>query len=288
VRLAKETFVKRTPKQRGTQLQLSPSIHQKLSAYAIAASAAGVSLLALASPAEAEIIYTPANVTIGRNGAYNLDLNHDGIVDFTLLERGSVRASLTFQNVSVRAGGGNKVNCASTFCASTFIYAAALMRGNQIGPGQHRHGWLGNTVSMAFEEKRPGTFVYYAHDWANVSNRYLGLRFQINGETHYGWARLTVKFHGGALKERTWEAQLTGYAYETVAGKPITAGQTKGDAEDISASLQTAQPGTSMVASSASRRASRSVPLGALALGADGIALLRRVDSEPAVTSHEN
>ena len=121
---------------------------------------------------------------------------------------------------------------------------------------------------MAFEEKRPETFVYYAHDWANVSNRYLGFKFQINGETHYGWARLTVNFHGGPLKVRTWEAHLTGYAYETVAGQAIAAGETSSSSE--------ATPEASRRSSPVDR--DQVGALGALALGADGMALWRRED----------
>ena len=40
----------------------------------------------------------------------------------------------------------------------------------------------------------------YAHSstrtigpWRNVTTRYLGLKFKINGKFHYGWARLSVK-----------------------------------------------------------------------------------------------
>lgn len=35
-------------------------------------------------PAVAEIVYTPVQVSIPANGYYSLDLNHDGITDFTL------------------------------------------------------------------------------------------------------------------------------------------------------------------------------------------------------------
>jgi hypothetical protein len=52
--------------------------------YALAASAAGVSLLALTPPAEAKIIYTPAHRVIGPHDSYNIDLNHDGTTDFTI------------------------------------------------------------------------------------------------------------------------------------------------------------------------------------------------------------
>jgi hypothetical protein len=64
--------------------------------------------------------------------------------------------------------------------------------------------------------------------WMYTKNRYLGLQFVINGEVHYGWARLSVSlikptpFGGGIY------AVLTGYAYETVPNKPIITGKTKG------------------------------------------------------------
>jgi len=47
--------------------------------YALAASAAGVSLLALAQSSEAKVAYTKVHQVIGTNGIYSLDLNHDGI-----------------------------------------------------------------------------------------------------------------------------------------------------------------------------------------------------------------
>jgi hypothetical protein len=67
--------------------QLSESLHKRLSANTLAASAAGVSLLALAHPADAKIVYTPANLNIPP-GAVPLDLNHDGVADFSLVYSG--------------------------------------------------------------------------------------------------------------------------------------------------------------------------------------------------------
>src|ERR1700733_10532237 len=57
-------------------------LDKDLLAYATAASAAGVSLLALTQPVEAKIIYTPAHKSIGSSTP--LDLTHDGMVDFRL------------------------------------------------------------------------------------------------------------------------------------------------------------------------------------------------------------
>jgi hypothetical protein len=182
---------------------LLPSLQSQLSAYGIAAGAAGVSLLALTPAAEAKVVYTPANELIDRDGSYKLDLNHDGLIDYIIAEHSRPDPPYgTSQSLSVRAAAGNQVNCPSAYCISGDTYAAALSLGTPIGniPGR---GWLGKEVRMALEGLSRRGGVSYEDGWANVHDRYLGLRFQINGETHFGWARLTVHFHGGPPKERT-------------------------------------------------------------------------------------
>ena len=44
-------------------------------------------------------------------------------------------------------------------------------------------------------------------------------KFLIKGKFHYGWARLSTQ---------GMTDTLTGYAYETIANKPIITGKTKG------------------------------------------------------------
>ena len=63
---------------------LSDSLQRNLSMYVVAAGAAGVQLLALAQPSEAEVVYTPAHVLILQDQKFAIDLNHDGIDDFTI------------------------------------------------------------------------------------------------------------------------------------------------------------------------------------------------------------
>lgn len=60
-----------------------------------------------------------------------------------------------------------------------------------------------------------------------VSDRYLGLKFVVGGEVHYGWARLSVTL-GHHRQFDDVSGTLTGYAYETAPDKPITAGQITG------------------------------------------------------------
>lgn len=63
---------------------LPESVHHQLNMYALAASAAGVGMLALTTPTEARIVYTPTHHVIAEGGHYRLDVNHDGITDFAL------------------------------------------------------------------------------------------------------------------------------------------------------------------------------------------------------------
>jgi len=96
-----------------------------------------------------------------------------------------------------------------------FVTAAyALRHGSRIGPKKR---FLAGSAYVTGSE----SWGY----WRNVTNRYLGLEFKIQGKYHYGWARLSVEF----IDPYTPEATLTGYAYETIPNKPIIAGKTHGE-----------------------------------------------------------
>jgi hypothetical protein len=71
---------------------------------------------------------------------------------------------------------------------------------------------------------------------------YMGFKFLIDGEIHYGWARVNVK-----AKFLGLSATLTGYAYETIANRPILTGFTHGTADassDPSQETQALAPGS--------------------------------------------
>jgi len=248
----------------------SVSFDKRLNSYALAASAAGVSLLALGQSSEAKIVYTRTHHVIGNGGSYKLDINHDRIAD------------LTFQNTLVRtctSCSSNQVLEASLARHNQVVHnyygAVALKPGVQIGP---KHDFKGGLQLMA----RVGVLSSGSAfgSWVNVNNRYLGVKFQIKGKTHYGWARLNVQVPGPL--EIT--ATLTGYAYETVPNKPIIAGKTKGDADDTdfsSDSANSAEFGRSDSDVGRISNALRTGLLGAFALGARGVPLWRR--KEPAL-----
>jgi hypothetical protein len=204
---------------------LSESLLRQLNSYALAASAAGVGILALAQPAEAKIVHTPAHVTIGLNGSYKLDLNHDGTTDFVIQQVdlcNSTTCNGFDRKLLAKEALGNAV--AGSINKYAIHYASALNAGAGIGP--HRRfisgGYNGEIMGWVAKDQDFST-IYYWGRWINVRNRYLGLKFKIKGKFHYGWARLDVQTSGGNIT-----GTLTGYAYETVPNKPIIAGKTKG------------------------------------------------------------
>jgi len=205
-----------------TEMQLSETVQRQLNMYALAATAAGVGMLALAQPAEAKIVYTKANQQITANTQFHLDLNQDGTTDFTL--SGFYHLGSTNTNRSNTSGGvllnvpvGNFVRGNATFRGA--IYASDLPAGVKLQGKKKFKNLNGYDATMAISSYVSGG----RGSWRNVTKRYLGFKFLINGNNHYGWARLNVScasFHCNGL--------LTGYAYETVANKAIVTGKTKG------------------------------------------------------------
>jgi hypothetical protein len=184
-------------------------------------------MLALASPAEAEIVYTPTNVKIGPKSYVPMDLNNDGNPDFAFENTTcscNGRFSTVLQVTWVRTARNEVVE---QFRGNHYLGAAALKAGATIGP-HHHFGF--QRVRMADDCSSTNCPAGFLGPWANggkgVQNRYLGVEFKISGQTHYGWARLSVSMDRG--QHHIIVAHLTGYAYETIPNKPIIAGKTKG------------------------------------------------------------
>ena len=241
---------------------LPASLHKQLNMYALAASAAGVSLLALDAPAVAKIVYTPAHIEIPPNSQFFLDLNHDRVVvDFVFknylgTEDGRYRAYFGV-NFSTDPGGNQVFGGTPGFCA------AGLRKGKTIGPNKHfvtLNQYMASYLSTSLG-KCP---------WSEQKPRYLGLKFFVNGQTHYGWARFQVHFGNGYPPGI--HAVLSGYAYETIPNKPIIAGETKGPDE---IGLQEPKAAVTLPARAPAT-------LGLLAMGAPGLSIWRREESQGA------
>jgi len=266
--------MERTSQPRGAA-KLSESIHRQVNAYALAASAAG-GILALippaecvlstgaalagalvwSEPAEAKIVYTATNVVI-QNSHHSFDLNHDGMADFEIVEHSGHLGCGGSATPLEKGGGieGRKHN--------GFRLAFALKAGSTIG-GTQPFIYSSPTVLKAAGPDGFSTGYWrYPHQ-----SRYLGLKFKINGKTHYGWAR---------LKALCWVTTVTGYAYETIPYKAIKAGETHGsdDMETTPDTMDLDDPGAGASLNPIPDKP-QPVSLGILALGAQGVPLWRR------------
>jgi hypothetical protein len=211
----------KSPRPSKTSADLSESVHQRLNMYALAAGAAGVGMLALARPAEAKIVYTPANLKLF--SVTPLDLNHDGIADFTLRTTYFITSVYHFQTLTAKPDGSNEI-------VGKGVYAAALPLGARVGMAR-RFSKSDNLMAQVRVMNTSKSDAHFRGQWADggqgVKNHYLGLKFLINGKVHFGWARMKVSF----IQYHEIQAVLTGYAYETIPNKAIITGKTKGSDE---------------------------------------------------------
>jgi hypothetical protein len=239
-----------------TKQQLSAAFTANINAYALAAGAAGVSLLAMIQPAEAEIVFTPTDKVIRINYYSVLDLNHDGKPDFKFNQY-SVNYRYWWESLRMWPNGKNAV------IESANGYAAVLSKGAPIGPEQifvngsffkfaRSSGFQGST-STSRRTRVPNS--QHKGPWWNVQDGYVGVAFTIGHAIHYGWIRLSLtgSYH-------SFQTTMTGFAYETVANQTIYAGQLSDEeASATGDSVPQAQPA-----------------LGMLALGSRGLELWRR------------
>lgn len=240
-----------------------------LSVYSASAVMAGVGVLALVQPAEGEIVVTQVNIPIC--GA-TVDLNKDGKPDFSFACYASQYEHSFYVKMMVAPlTGGKSVGGAR---GSGGPYASALASGAKIGPSAHFSSSVG-IEQLQIERSGGGqsisTYSQYSLNgqWGNKGPHYLGVKFLINGQTHYGWIRMSVtrrNHHAQSLN-----GTITEFAYETTANKAITAGATKDD----SASAKKPDKGP---------QRPNGASLGILALGAEGIQTWRR-ENTPGIAS---
>jgi hypothetical protein len=245
----------------------SNHLNRQIGLYSLAAAAAGVSVLALSHPAAGEVVVTRKTIPIPLVPAdmlhpVKISLANNGIDDFgfnlTVASANGTEPdffrSVTFYGLNA----GNSLLGTSTFSA----FALALPRGAKIGPSDAGASGSFLPIGAVIEQSLGVTGRGFKGHWGgNPKNRYLGVRFLIDGQTHYGWVRLTVTTNPN-LHGQYMSAKITAYAYETEANKPILAGTTESSTADLAVPENIQNP--------------TGPSLGMLAAGADALPLWRR------------
>jgi hypothetical protein len=206
--------------------RLGNNLEKHLLAYAVAAT--GAVLLSTAPSADAQIVYTPSNTPFALNHQNQgpqfttLDLNNDGVPDFTFAMSSTAHFSsigyTTIFKLYMKIVPGQTGN--EVVQGSLAPTASAVPAGVTIGP-KEKFAPGGYMVHQVYS--RSGHINQSSGTWQKVEFAYVGLKFLINGQVHYGWARVKFPYPYGYKYP-----SIYGYAYESTPNTPIVAGQTSG------------------------------------------------------------
>jgi len=251
-------------------IRLGRDLEKNLFAYA---TVAGAGLATFAMPAEAEIIYTPSNTPMVINGANHglgltqLDLNNDGTPDFAF----GLSSTIRFTSIGYTSRFKFLLRLAPDQAGNQVVQgqqagtAAAVAAGRKIGP-QQKFGANGYLVHQVYNISSKSKDLS-SGSWRNVEFAYVGLKIMIDGQVHYGWARIKFPYPYGYDYP-----SIYGYAYESIPNQPIIAGQTSGTYETSAAQQSPAVGSTKQKTAAA---AGMPATLGMLAAGKQGLNLWR-------------
>lgn len=178
-------------------------LSKKLARYgALTAAILGV------SEVSGQIIYTDVDPDFGDTGGiYQIDMDGDATIDYEVRHVGGSAAMRVYNDQSNSilglAGSG------------AYNYPYALSSGAAISNGAFG-SWI---TDPALQTLNWNSCAYPGSQWCGgIVDGYLGLRFNIGGNTHYGWARLDV-----SADATVW--LIKDFAYQATPDTPILAGQ---------------------------------------------------------------
>jgi len=200
------------------------SLNKKLLMYSMVA---GMTLT-LGTKAHAAVQYTNLDPDVVINQAENeetrdflLDLNNDGIPEFKIFQAFTAFYSLTsyylysYNSVRLEATNGG---LSAMRASAENAYVAALKSNDLISADQ---SFNANQVlgEFSFYDTQPEGM------WSSAGQKFMGVKFKIGENIHYGWVRLSVAdgCHGFTVYD---------YAYEDEPDRAIKAGQTGSSLSD--------------------------------------------------------
>jgi len=191
---------------------------QKLSNRIYHYSAFTATLLGIAGAnSQEQIQYTDIDDLSASGSWLNIDMNADGTVDYQIANFAGVSTYGPYDVLLIRGADGTYYNGNAIlgFNGGYWRYPFALSENTPISAGAT--SWIGGNFFQTMNFNNCG---YSNSNWCDEFDKYLGLRFSIDKETHYGWARLDVPVDassGWVLKD---------IAYHLIPNEKILAGQT--------------------------------------------------------------
>ena len=208
---------------------------KKMAGYSVMASA----FLATATNAQGAVVYHDEVPDFdGAPGdLYDIDLDDDGSTDISLFAftymisgytSGGAHGTSFLNDVFAIPAGGNYV--AGVVGAYGYGYPYALDSGAGIADQDflsfsadpRGYGYLSMAYSRYNVISGVSAQLFYSGYWlGGQTDKFLGVKFDIDGDFHYGWVRVDVGDDNHSFTVKDW-------AYDDVADADIEAGQTTG------------------------------------------------------------
>lgn len=206
-------------------MEKKSTLNKKLKSYS---ALAGTLIAAGSTSSNAQVIYTDVtpDATVTTGNAYNLDMDNDGTVDFQIAIAHATYTSssggFTLQydyGLIAPSDPTSAVDTTTIAVGSTYTTFGA--KGHNLNdPIASTNAWEDGAASayqlLGIAFGAPYSALNYG-DFLGVTDKYIGLRFQIAGADHYGWVRLDVN---STMTSFT----VKDYAYDGTAGTTILCG----------------------------------------------------------------
>ena len=250
------------------RVPLAGHLLSRLNSYGLAASAAGVALLACSNSAEAAPVCGSLSVTLRNTDTYAFNPAFQKQAPFnvahTYNELSSHTQSLQARGFFIANTPGAKVMASANGLPTELASGASIGPGGNFGKGK-QYGLL---FGYYYRSRFKGNF-------QPNQGGYVGFQFTQSGQPHYGWLRVKLAKQNGARFSAP-ALLLSEFGYESSPNTSITAG-TCGSSAELEERAPSANRNTNVEANQQTVPNARAVsaPLGALALGFEGIALWR-------------
>ena len=182
---------------------MKKNLQSRISKYTAVAGA-----VVSAAGAQAQVVYTDVNPDYSHDAPQNngfaiypLDLNNDQTVDFVIASRDTVTPNATVRlTLAAPYGAGNAVAGENP---AGYDYALALDINSMVDSTLN---WIAATNTMAYNNNSANP---YNENWNGVTDKYLGLKFVVGANTHYGWARLDSYAIGDSIVVKDYAFNAT-------------------------------------------------------------------------------
>lgn len=194
---------------------------QKLSERLAKYGAFSAAILGVAN-ASGQIVYTDiADETVDAiNPRVAIDINVDGTGDYLFGVRTTAPDfAFMFPAASELAPSYNS-NAIVGFASGDYNYPSNLTAGTPIDD-------TNGVFSLGRGDFNYNSCGYSGSQFCSGNDGYVGLHFEVAGNTHYGWVRIQVAASGATIV-------IKDFAYNTTPGEPIEAGQTTLSVDEFS------------------------------------------------------